>query len=225
MTFWVLVGLMTVVALAFVMLPIVRPVAGRKPWLVMALLIGLPLAAILVYQRIGTPEAAIQALSGPSGDLPDGHPSQAMSADLLKMADKLAEKLKANPDNAEGWVLLAHTYAATQHYQESLMAFDKASALLPNDPQLLADYADAMAMSNRGFDPKSEALVDRALAIDPGHVKALMLKGAIAFNRKDYAQAIAVWEKLLKTPGLDAEAAKETSGGIAEARRRMGAGK
>jgi len=80
-------------------------------------------------------------------------------------------------------------------------------------------------MTTGGFDKKSESLVDQALAVDPNHVKALMLKATINFNRKDYQQAIANWEKLLAVPGLDAERTKEARGSIEEARRMMSAGK
>lgn len=226
MTFWILVGLMTVLALAFVLLPIVKPGAGRKPLLIIGLAIGVPLLALLGYQKLGTPTAATQpVMPMPAGAMPGAHPSAAMNMDLGQLADKLAEKLKANPDNAEGWALLARTYVATRRYKDALPAFEKASSMLPKDPQLLADYADALAMNNGGFDKKSEGLVDQALVLDPNHVKALMLKATAAFNRKDYPKAIECWEKLMKIPGLDPERTKEATGSIAEARRMMSVAK
>lgn len=229
MTFWILVGLMSVLALAFVLLPIVKPGVGRKPLLIIGLAVAVPLAAVLGYQKLGTPTAATQPVMPmppmQAGAMPAGHPSKAMNMDLGQLADKLAEKLKATPDNAEGWALLARTYVEIKRYKDALPAFEKASAMLPKDPHLLADYADALAMSNGGFDKKSEDLVDQALVLDPNHVKALMLKATITFNRKDYPKAIENWEKLLKIPGLDAERTKEATGSIAEARHMMSAGK
>jgi cytochrome c-type biogenesis protein CcmH len=145
-----------------------------------------------------------------------------MNMDLGKLADKLAEKLKANPENAEGWALLARTYVELKRHKESLPAFEKASALIPKDPNLMADYADALAVSNSNqLDKKAEDLVDQALAINPMHVKALMLKATIEFNRKNYQQAIVNWEKLLTVSGLDAETTKQVRGNIEEARRMM----
>lgn len=233
MMFWILVGLMSLLALAFVLLPILKPGMGRKPLLIAALVIGVPLAAVVGYQKLGSPTAATTPEAMPAmppamqgGAMPPGHPDQkVMNMDLGQLADKLAEKLKANPDNPEGWALLARTYVETKRYKESLPAFEKATSLIPKDPHLLTDYADALAMSNGGFDKKSEALIDQALALDPNHLKALMLRATVDFNRKDYAKAIASWEKVLKIPGLDAERTKQATGSIAEARHMMSAGK
>jgi cytochrome c-type biogenesis protein CcmH len=230
MIFWILVGLMTILALAFVLLPIFKPEIGRKPLLIAGLVLGLPLIAVLAYEKLGSPAAVKQSpaeLPGvPTGAMPSDHPSaKVMNMDLSQLADKLAVKLKASPDNPDGWALLARTYVEVKRYKDALPAFEKASAMLPKDPHLLADYADALAMSNGGFDAKSEALVDQALALDPSHVKALMLKATISFNRKDYPKAIAAWEKILTVPGLDAERTKEARGSIEEARRVMSAGK
>lgn len=232
MMFWILVGLMSVLALAFVLLPIIKPGMGRKPLLIVALAVGVPLAAVVGYQKLGTPTAATTPAmptmppATQAGAMPAGHPDQkVMNMDLGQLADRLAAKLKANPDNADGWALLARTYVQVKRYKESLPAFEKATALIPKDPHLLADYADALAMSSGGFDKKSEALIDQALMLDPNHVKALMLKATVDFNRKNYAQAIQSWEKLLKVPDLDAERTKQATGSIAEARYQMAAGK
>jgi cytochrome c-type biogenesis protein CcmH len=230
MMFWLLVGLMSVLALGFILLPILKPGMGRRPLLIAGLVLGLPLAAVLAYQKLGTPTAVTQPAMPSamnSAAMPPGHPgANTMNMDLGQLADKLAEKLKANPNNADGWALLARTYVEIRRYKESLPAFEKATSMLPSDPHLLADYADALAMSNNGqFDKQSEGLVDKALALDPKHVKALMLKATIAFNRKDYPTAITNWETLLKVPGLDAERTKEAQGSIEEAKRLMGNGK
>lgn len=230
MMFWILVAVMSALALAFVLLPIIKPGVGRKPLLIIALVVGVPLAAVVGYQKLGTPTAATApAMPMPpmqAGAMPGGHPDKkVMNMDLGQLADRLAAKLKSNPDNPEGWALLARTYVEVKRYKESIPAFEKASTLIPKDPQLLADYADALAMSHGGFDKQSEALVDQALAIDPGHVKALMLKATVSFNRKDYQAAIKAWEKILTTPGLDAERTKQARGSIDEARRLMSAGK
>jgi len=230
MMFWILVGLMSLFALAFVVVPIVRPGTKRVPLLIIGLVICLPIAAVLVYQNLGTPTAATQpAMQMPPmpAGMPEGHPAaNAMNMDLGKLADILAEKLKAKPENTAGWALLARTYVELKRHKESLPAFEKACAMTPKDPNLLADYADALAVSNSNqLDKKAEDLVDQALAINPVLPKALMLKATIEFNRKNYQQAIANWEKLLTVSGLDAETTKEARGSIEEARRMIGAEK
>lgn len=232
MTFWIVAGVMSVLALAFVLVPIVKPGMGRKPLLIGGLAVVIPLVAVLIYQKLGTPDAEKQLSMPvppmPSGAMPPGHPADKamMNMDLGQLADKLAEKLKTQPDNADGWALLARTYVEVKRHKESLPAFEKAAALLPRDPHLLADYADALAMSNGGkFDKKSQELVEQALKLDPLNVKALMLKATVAFNGKDYPTAIAAWEKILTVPGLDAETTKQSKGSIEEAQRLMASSK
>jgi len=229
MTFWLLAGFFSLVALAFVLLPILKPKLGNKKLIVFAVVVGLPLIVVLAYQKIGHPDIAVQAplavMPTESSSMPAGHPSaNAMNMDLSQLAAKLAEKLEKNPDHPDGWALLARTYVELKRHKDALPAFEKASSVMDKDPDLLADYADAIAMTNDGvFDQKSIALVDKALAVNPHHVKSLMLKATIAFNHKEYKVAIESWEKILKTPDLDSETSKQASGSIEEAKRIMGA--
>jgi cytochrome c-type biogenesis protein CcmH len=162
-----------------------------------------PILAGLIYWKAGNPEAT--SVSAPSTPMPpvnmgekqpmsgDGHEM----SDLGAMAQKLAAKLEKNPENGDGWALLAHTYVEIKQHKDALGAFEKAVHLIPNDPQLLADYADALAVTNNGnFDAKTNELVEKALKLDQNHPKALLLAGTIAFKQADYAKAISVWEHL-----------------------------
>ncbi|MCX7628099.1 MAG: tetratricopeptide repeat protein [Methylophilaceae bacterium] len=225
MTFWILAVVLVLLALAFIVVPMIRPGLGRTPGLIALLAAGVPVVAMLAYRQLGTPEVATQPSpampSMQSGALPPGHPVlDVMDMDLGQLAERLARKLEANPHNAEGWALLARTYVELKRYPEALPAFEKAVERLPGDAHLLADYADALAMSQGGrFDPKSEALVERALALEPMHVKALSLKAMAAFHRKDYPAAIASWEQVLRMPGLDAETTQQATIGITMTRQ------
>jgi cytochrome c-type biogenesis protein CcmH len=65
---------------------------------------------------------------------------------------------------------------------------------------------------------KSLELIERALKADPTHWKALALAGTAAFNRKDYGQAVAYWERMKKTVPPDSPIAGSIDASIAEAR-------
>jgi cytochrome c-type biogenesis protein CcmH len=93
-------------------------------------------------------------------------------------------------------------------YGEAVEAYAEAARRAPRDPQLLADFADVLAMS-RGerLAGEPEKLVLRALEIDPGNLKALALAGTAAFERKDYAIAARFWQRMLPlVPGGSDEA-------------------
>jgi cytochrome c-type biogenesis protein CcmH len=231
-TFWIIAGVMALLAVVLLLVPILikskdTTVTFPKPWLIGLLVVALPALAILTYKTLGNPQAIEHPSPPPSMQMPAGHPAaDVMNMDLSQLADKLAMKLKSQPDNAEGWALLARTYVQLKRHADAVAAFEKSASLLSKDPSLMADYADALAISQGGkFDEKAESLVDKALALDPAHIKALMLKATIEFNRKNYPVAIKSWEKLLTVQGLDAETTKEAQGSIEESRRLMSAGK
>lgn len=63
---------------------------------------------------------------------------------MLAMVQGLAERLKARPDDAAGWAMLARSYATLGRHAEALPAYVKALALSPDDAGLKADYAAAL---------------------------------------------------------------------------------
>lgn len=167
----------------------------------LVLLLVIPFATMQLYQRIGTPNAI--GFSGPgAGTLqtPEGPAMDANSApDLNKAADTLAAKLKDNPEDGAGWALLARTYRATERFAEANDAYTKARALLPEEPDLLAESAEAMGLSStpRSLSGEPEKLIARALELDPNNQNALFLKGLARAQADDPAGAEATWEQLL----------------------------
>jgi cytochrome c-type biogenesis protein CcmH len=191
----------------------------------LGIFILVPILAGLIYWKAGNPDAA--SVSAPSTSMPpinmgatqpmgDGHEM----SDLGAMAQKLSAKLEKNPENGDGWALLAHTYVEIKQHKDAIGAFEKAVKLIPNDPQLLADFADALAVTNNGnFDAKTNELVEKALKLDPNHPKALLLAGTIAFKQADYAKAISVWEYLQSLISKDDTALMQhVANNIAEAK-------
>jgi cytochrome c-type biogenesis protein CcmH len=134
------------------------------------------------------------------------------------MAANLAAKLEKEPGNVDGWVMLARTYYAMNRHAEAARAFERAVALVPDNADLLADYADSIGAAEGGLRGKSLELIERALKADPTHWKALALAGTAAFNRKDYQQAVDYWERMKKTVPPDSPIAGSIDASIAEAR-------
>ena len=58
------------------------------------------------------------------------------------MVDKLAQRLKDQPNDPEGWTMLARAYMVMGRAADAVPAYEKAVALRPDDASLLADYAD-----------------------------------------------------------------------------------
>jgi cytochrome c-type biogenesis protein CcmH len=192
----------------------------------LALVLTIPAASGVLYWTLGNPEAMTHpmasALSGPQGDSDE---TRQMAEGLNNLIDRLKQKLEQNPNDVTGWTLLARSYMAMDRYDEAVPIFDKAVKLNPNDAGLLADYADALAVhQGRKLEGRPEALIEKALKLDPNHVKALMLAGTVAFNKKDFALAAKDWERARANlpKDSDPESAEQLTAAIAEAKQRMG---
>jgi cytochrome c-type biogenesis protein CcmH len=69
------------------------------------------------------------------------------------MVESLARKVRERPDDAKGWALLARSMAALGRFQESADAYEHLAKLQPNDPDVLADWADSLGMAQGARSP------------------------------------------------------------------------
>ena len=135
------------------------------------------------------------------------------------MVERLAQRMRENPDDPQGWVMLGRSYAVMERFPEAAKAYAAAVERVPNDAQLLADYADTLAMAQgRSLQGEPEKLIARALAIDPENVKALALGGTIAFEKGDYARAATLWERIVRDAPADSPLAQSVRASIEKAR-------
>jgi cytochrome c-type biogenesis protein CcmH len=109
-----------------------------------------------------------------------------------------------------------------ERFGEANGAYKKAVELRPQDADLLADYAESLALAaGRALVGEPTRLLDRALKLEPRNTKVLTLSGSAAFERKDYKAAIGYWETVLKQPGVGGELAQALQKGIAESRAHL----
>ncbi len=192
----------------------VEPAApARAGWTAVVLAVSIPLCAAALYWQFGTPQAM-----SPESDVRNA--GQPTPQEVEAMVAKLAARLEQAPDDGNGWALLARTYLAMQRYPEAIAAYERAAVILKDNADLLADYADVLAMSQgRRIEGKPLQIVERALQIDPTQWKALAMAGSAAFDRKDYKKAIGYWEKLQSRADASSEFAREVAANIEEARQ------
>jgi cytochrome c-type biogenesis protein CcmH len=179
-----------------------------------ALLVALPLLAAGIYFWLGSPAALDQTQRR------DFSPQ-----DIEQMVSGLAAKLENEPDNLQGWAMLARSYKAMRRPVEAERAYEKAFPLIEKDPQLLSDYADLLASKSGDLAGRPEQLISMALALDPDHLQSLWLAGTAAFNRNDYGKAIEHWQRAQRQLAPDSEDAQMLANIIAESRQKMGGGK
>jgi len=175
----------------------------------------LPLLALGGYGLLGNPAALDPAARQPAPRMTAG--------DIEAMVGKLARRLAQNPDDTQGWVMLARSYKALGRYPEAADAYAKGISLVEQEPLLLADYAEVLAIAGGGFRGKPSELIDKALKLAPDEPQVLLLAGAAADERRDYASAIAHWEKVLAQLEAGSEEAATLQEALAKAREALAA--
>ncbi len=109
----------------------------------------------------------------------------------------LESRLGADPDLGEGWLLLGRSYLALAESVKATAALARAHRLLGDNPDLLIDYARAIAMSHGGrLDGQAAELIERALKLAPEHPGALWLAAAASIHRGAKAEARGYLQRL-----------------------------
>ena len=187
---------------------------GRTPAIVIAL--AVPIMAISIYAWLGTPSA----MTGSEPiEIEESMSREEVSDQINRMVTQLSTRLEKDPSDGNGWAMLGRSYFALQRFSDASMAFEKAVALVKNDAQLYADFADALAMSTgESLDGRPGELIAMALQIDPRHQKSLWLAGTAAYERADFAAALGYWQTLYQGMRPGSEGAQAMQNNIAEAR-------
>jgi cytochrome c-type biogenesis protein CcmH len=140
-----------------------------------------------------------------------------------KMVSEFAAKLEKDPTNLKGWAMLARSYKILGRNDDAIKAYERAGNYIDTDPQLLADYADALAVkANGNFAGKPSQLIQQALKLDPNHLMALWLSGTASYTAGNYRAAVQTWEKLAQQLPPGTEEARSIEISIADARTKGG---
>lgn len=197
---------------------------------------SIPLLAVLLYSQIGTPQAlkprqpqattmrrpAAQAEMDETAGAPSAQPGAPTQQEIEQRVAKLAQRLKENPEDLQGWTMLARSYYNFKRYREASEAYARAAALAGNDAELWADYAETLALANNSqLQGQPLELINRALQLDPNNQKALWLAGNAAYQSQNFQQAITHWEKLQQLLPEGSEAAQAVASSIEEARSQL----
>jgi len=179
--------------------------AGSGPvarWLTTAAIaLVIPGVALLTYTRLGQPQLSATSVQAAA---PDALTPQSMEAALAQ----LEQRLQQNPDSAEGWMLLGRSYMVLARYTDAVVAFERAYALLGDVPQVMLQYADALAMTNNGrIGAQARELVERTIALEPDNIAGLWLAGLAAVETGQRELAL---ERLKRARTLSAERGSAT---------------
>lgn len=185
--------------------------------LVAALVIVAAAAAWFVTQREPAGFEEMQTAGAPPG---------VAQPDRAVMLAQLAMHLEKNPRDSRGWVILARMSFERDDFAKAAEAYARAVALpgkVAGDPMVWCEYADAVAMANGGkLDGQPRELIEKALALDASHPRALEMAGSAEIEKGDYAAALRYWEPLLKLLPPGSPLHGELSAAVERTRQRAG---
>jgi len=185
---------------------IVKP----RPVLAVLLALGTLLVAAALYAMLGNPGL-------PDRPYADRATERAVAAhqmptDLNKAVAGLEAKLKAHPNNLDGWILLGRTEAARQHWEKSAEAMRHAVALAPKRADLTGAYGEVQVMANGGLVvPRARDAFAAALAQQPTNAEALWYLGLEAVQQRKVGAARDYWRRLLAVLPADSEDRKSVT--------------
>lgn len=288
--FWLIATLMVIATTATLVVPMFwRARAADTPLTpsrrrVYALLVAavVPLAALAFYAFNGRPDLAGTRPPNADGlDVATLHARAAMrgggedGGDLGAATERLRARLASNPDDVDGWKLLAQSYEfegrtaeaeeARRHIpgaggsvaaspppvmpRATAPVLDAAGAQIAAQAEdhrhrrefaqavklfaqlekrggmnadLWADYADAIGGAHGKLDADAAQRIDRALALEPDHAKALWLRASWQTEQKDYAAALETWQHLARVLPPDSPDARIIAANLEEAREKLG---
>lgn len=174
--------------------------------------LSLPVMALGLYLQLGTPEAINPVAA-----------DHTQNEQLTNMVNTLAARLKDNPNDSKGWVMLAKSYKAMERFEEAQQAFEKAGDIVKTDPELLLDHADVLGvLADNSLAGRPKQLIEEALRLDPMNPMALMMDGVALYQGGDYKNAVARWEKLLDLLQPGSPDAQQVQANIDDARAKGG---
>jgi len=184
-----------------------------------AVALALLLLGLGFYLSAGSPET--QPAEAPRAQAAEAAVSARAGAD--DALRRLRAHLERQPRDARGWVILARLEVDRERFGEAAQAYARAlaaSSRVAADPAVWCEYADALGMTQGGnLAGRPRELIDRALALDPNHPKALELAGSSEYERGDYAAALRYWRPLLVAQQAGSRAYAELAAAIARTER------
>jgi cytochrome c-type biogenesis protein CcmH len=186
-------------------------------WAAILVLLGLPAFSVGLYLYLGTPAVFDAQFS--QAHLQDGKKLPS----IAQMVAQLEQRLQQNPEDIDGWYMLYRTYMTLQQYDKAVAAMRKVRKLAGDEPAVLADLADAVAMSQGGsLTGEPVKMLSTVLKTQPDNPKALWLLGMEGHKQRNPGPALEHWYRLEPLLASEPEAQQEVRQLISMAEKMAG---
>ena len=111
----------------------------------------LPLSAVFLYLSLGDPGAQDVPYASRAAEIEQARTARSDDGgNLGAMAERLAARLEEDPEDVEGWLLLARTYMTVERFADAVVAFARAAELAPDNPAILSTMGEAIVFRSEG---------------------------------------------------------------------------
>jgi len=167
--------------------------------------------SLFFYNKLGNPAAIDYVLNSQKNTVGvnKDNKGQAPQMSMENAIKQLQKRLEQDPNNVDGQMLYARSQISLKNYAKAVTAYRKSNELAPNEPVILTELAEAIALANnnRSFLGEPETLLTKAVELDSNNQKALWLLGMTFYEHKDYKKTNELWSKLYEM--MSDEAAKK----------------
>jgi cytochrome c-type biogenesis protein CcmH len=168
---------------------------ARAALIVVAL--ALPLAVLSLYLLYGSPRLPDQPLAARLTD-------PASEKNVGALVARVEARLRAHPEEGEGWDAIAPVYMAGRRYADAAEAYEQAIRLLGPSAQRLSGYGQALVLEKGGLvSERARRALEEALALDANLIEPRILIAVAKEQDGDYASAAQDWRGLLTRKGGD----------------------
>jgi cytochrome c-type biogenesis protein CcmH len=180
----------------------------RKKLFISLITIFILVSSIFIYAKQGNINVDIK--------------SSTQAPDINKMMTGLVKRLKQNPQDYEGWMMLGRSLMHLNRYEEAVTTYKRAQQIFGDKVDILVSQADALAMANDGkIDDEIFSLLQKSLKIEPQHRTALYLISLGYMEREDYTNALKNWQILLPLIKDDEETTTQIKNIIKEVQKKL----
>lgn len=188
--------------------------SGRMPLLTLGLVLVVTLSSFGLYSYLGSPGLASKPLASRNIAL---EKRDLAGRDLGNLVKRLAEKLQENPENLDGWILLARTLSRMERYEQAAETFLQATKLAPKDADLFVGAGENYYFKSDGMvSQKAVEAFEAAYALDPTHAGARYYLALHAAQNGRRQEALNSWMTLFEESDASAPYMRILRGRIAE---------
>lgn len=121
--------------------------------------------------------------------------AQVTEQDLMDFMLGLRTRLKDEPNDYRGWLLLGRLSLDGNDPEMAREALERAYALALQKAMVAVPYAQALMMT--GDDAQADELLRSAIALDPANIEARSVYAFMALQKEDFKTALLRWREML----------------------------